>query len=228
MQIIPVLDLKGGVVVHAKQGQRDAYRPIVSPLSPTSEPTDVLAGLLRLHAFQTIYIADLDAIERKGEHVAAITQLAHAHPHIEFWIDDGRTAPPPRRAYANVHYVLGSESLRDVTAQGLAPGDPHAILSLDFRGADFVGPPELLEQPALWPQRVIVMTLARVGSAAGPDLDRLASVKGRAGARDVFAAGGVRHRADLDALRSAGAAGVLVASALHDDRLVAADLAEFS
>jgi uncharacterized protein related to proFAR isomerase len=154
--------------------------------------------------------------------------LAGIHPSIEFWVDDGRPAPPSQRTRGNVHYALGSESLRDVTAQGLAPGDPHAILSLDFRGADFLGPPALLDQPMLWPQRVIVMTLARVGSADGPDLARLASLKQRAGARDVYAAGGVRHRADLEALRSAGAAGVLVASALHDGRLVAADLAEFS
>ena len=35
MEIIPVVDLKGGVVVRARMGQREEYRPIETPLSPT-------------------------------------------------------------------------------------------------------------------------------------------------------------------------------------------------
>ena len=116
--------------------------------------------------------------------------------------------------------------MRDIAA--LSASDASAILSLDFRGRDFLGPPELLEQPSLWPNRLIVMTLARIGSSDGPDLERLAMIRQRAGARRVYAAGGVRGAADLEALRRAGAAGVLVASALHDGRLSPTDLAEFS
>ncbi|HQS46207.1 MAG TPA: histidine biosynthesis protein, partial [Xanthobacteraceae bacterium] len=33
MQVIPVIDLKGGRVVHARQGARHLYAPIVSPLA---------------------------------------------------------------------------------------------------------------------------------------------------------------------------------------------------
>ena len=66
------------------------------------------------------------------------------------------------------------------------------------------------------------MTLGRVGSGAGPDLDRLAAIRARAGARRLYAAGGVRDKADLAALKDAGAAGVLVASALHDGKISAA------
>jgi phosphoribosylformimino-5-aminoimidazole carboxamide ribotide isomerase len=222
MEIIPVIDLMGGAVVHARQGQREAYRAIVSPLCATSAPNDVLAGLFRLHSFQKVYIADLDAIENRGEHSKTIAELARAHSSTEFWVDSGN-------AYIqgdNVNHILGSESIR--ATERLQPVAPSAILSLDFRGGDFIGPPELFEQSALWPEHVIVMTLARVGSGAGPDLERLASIKQRAGARRVYAAGGVRHRADLEALHDAGIAGVLVASALHDGRLTSADLADFS
>lgn len=222
MDIIPVIDLKGGAVVHAKRGQRDAYQPIVSSLSSSSAPEDVLGGLLGLHAFKIIYIADLDAIEKKSDHVQLILRLARSHPSIDFWIDNGGTHS---LSCENLHHVLGSESMHGDRSGEV---NPAAILSLDFRGDDFVGPPALLEKPALWPQRVIVMTLARVGSGAGPDLERLASIKDRAGTRSVYAAGGVRDRADLEALRDAGMAGVLVASALHDGRLRPADLAEFA
>jgi HisA/HisF family protein len=220
MDIIPVIDLKGGAVVPARQGRRDLYQPIVSRLCGTSAPVDVLYGMLRLHPFRRIYIADLDAIEKRGDHSAVIDELAERHRTLDFWLDEGRVGrilPAPR---ANIHHVLGSESLGDIAA----PVEGHSILSLDFRDADFLGSPQLLEEPALWPDRVIVMTLARVGGTHGPDLARLAQIRARAGNRRIYAAGGVRGRSDLAALRAAGAAGVLVASALHDGRLSSADL----
>jgi phosphoribosylformimino-5-aminoimidazole carboxamide ribotide isomerase len=102
--------------------------------------------------------------------------------------------------------------------------NPRVILSLDFRGDDFLGPRTLLSDPALWPARLIVMTLARVGSAAGPDFDRHDTISKRAGGRAIYLAGGLRDRNDLAALKASGAAGILVASALHDGRLTSADL----
>jgi phosphoribosylformimino-5-aminoimidazole carboxamide ribotide isomerase len=226
MEIIPVLDLKAGHVVHARQGQRDTYQPIVSWLSSTSGPSDVLAGLLRLHPFTKVYIADLDAIEKKDGHKQILGELTRQHPGLEFWLDDGGTAPAVLSVTGNIRRVTGSESMRDIGA--LRASGAAAILSLDFRGVDFLGPPDLLDEPSLWPDCIIVMTLARVGSNDGPDLERLAMVKQRAGARRLYAAGGVRDAVDLEALRRAGAAGVLVASALHDGRLSPADLAKFS
>ena len=63
------------------------------------------------------------------------------------------------------------------------------------------------------------MTLARVGSGAGPDFDRYATIKKRAGGRAVYLAGGLRDSGDLAAVKASGAAGILVASALHDGRV---------
>jgi phosphoribosylformimino-5-aminoimidazole carboxamide ribotide isomerase len=226
MEIIPVLDLKGGRVVHARQGQRDTYQPIASRLCATSAPDGVLAALLSLHAFRSVYIADLDAIEKTGEHSSIIAELARKHSAVELWIDNGNPAMSAAPKHYNIRHVLGSESMSArKSREAIAPA---TILSLDFRGSDFLGPADILDQPSLWPERVIVMTLARVGSSDGPDLERLALIKQRAGARRVYAAGGVRGRADLKALQRAGAAGVLVASALHDGRLLSADLADFS
>ena len=64
----PVIDLKGGHVVRAFRGERASYAPIVTPLAASSAPQEVVAGFLRLHDFDTIYVADLDAIERRGDH----------------------------------------------------------------------------------------------------------------------------------------------------------------
>ena len=79
--------------------------------------------------------------------------------------------------------------------------------------------------PRLWPQSVIVMTLAKVGSAAGPDFERLAEIKAKAGSRDVIAAGGVRNEADIRALSALGIAAALVATSLHDGTLTPGQLA---
>jgi phosphoribosylformimino-5-aminoimidazole carboxamide ribotide isomerase len=70
------------------------------------------------------------------------------------------------------------------------------------------------------------MTLARVGSGAGPDFDRLAEIRAAAPDRALYAAGGVRGADDLAALNRLGVGGALVASALHDGSLTGADLAK--
>jgi phosphoribosylformimino-5-aminoimidazole carboxamide ribotide isomerase len=120
------------------------------------------------------------------------------------------------------HVVLGSETQTDADLAHRLAKDPRVVLSLDFRGADFQGPPDLLTNPGSWPERVIAMTLDRVGSDGGPDLDRLRAVKSTA--RKVYAAGGVRDAADLHTLAEAGIAGALIASSLHNGRLTAEDL----
>ncbi|HKI13991.1 MAG TPA: HisA/HisF-related TIM barrel protein, partial [Roseiarcus sp.] len=97
-------------------------------------------------------------------------------------------------------------------------------LSLDFRGDAFQGPEEILTEPKLWPRQIIVMSLARVGAGVGPDLARLAAIRAIAGGREIYAAGGVRDAADLRALNAAGVAGALIATALHERRIVRADL----
>jgi phosphoribosylformimino-5-aminoimidazole carboxamide ribotide isomerase len=193
----------------------------------------VIEGLLSVAPFRRIYVADLDAIERRGDHRAVIADLARRHPGIEFWVDGGTATAAQAVAVADdgLMPVLGSESLADLAALAAAVarlGREGCVLSLDYRGEKFVGPVELETQPRLWPSRLIVMTLSRVGGSAGPDFARLAATKERVGAQALFAAGGVRDRADLDALASMGIAGVLVASALHDGRLTPASLVGFA
>lgn len=227
MEVIPVLDLKSGHVVHARGGRRDAYRPIETPLSPSSRPGDVLDGLLRLFPFHRLYVADLDAIEGRGSHAPLLAGLARAHPGLEIWLDAGARDAAALSAVldAGLTPVLGSESQADDALLRAWCRDSRVVLSLDFRGAAFLGPPAILATPSLWPHRVIAMTLAAVGAGAGPDATRLADLLQRAEGRSVYAAGGVRNDADLRRLAELGAAGALVASALHAGTLTAASLA---
>ncbi len=228
MQVIPVIDLKGKQVVHAKMGERHLYAPIVTPLAGSSAPRDVIQGFLSLSAFRVIYVADLDAIEGKGGHEDVIADLQEVFPHLTFWVDAGVKSVTEAHAWLarnTADLVVGSESFEDAEAFAALRDEPRIILSLDFRGDVFQGPSHLLEDAGLWPRRLIVMTLARVGSDAGPDFRRVEAIVKKAGSRAAYAAGGLRSADDLLLLRETGAAGVLVASALHDGRLSAADLA---
>jgi HisA/HisF family protein len=230
MEIVPVLDIMGGTVVRARMGRRDQYRPIETPLSPTSVPVDVARGLMRVHPFRTLYVADLDAIGGGNGNAAALRALRQAFSDVTLWVDNGIADAARAEAWLGRDLgclVVGSETQRDISLVANLTKEPRAILSLDFRGSDFQGPPELLAAPECWPSRLIVMTLARVGSGAGPDLDRLAAIRAAAPARAVYAAGGVRDAGDLAALARLGVAGALIATALHDGRLAAQDVAGF-
>lgn len=229
IEVIPVIDLKGGVVVRARHGSRQSYAPIVTPLAKTSAPLDIVAGFLTIYPFRTIYVADLDRIESRGSHDQTIAALNMAFPDVAFWVDAGVRSGEEARSWLarhkSAHLVLGSESLSSQNVPEELATDDRIVLSLDYRGDSFLGPKGLCDAPHLWPARVIVMTLARVGGDAGPDLDRLSATKRRAPNVTLYAAGGLRGVSDLVRLRQADIRGVLVASALHDSRLTGADLA---
>ncbi|MGF1612112.1 MAG: HisA/HisF-related TIM barrel protein [Kiloniellales bacterium] len=225
MEIIPVIDLKGGQAVHARQGRRDAYQPVSSSLCRQSAPLAVVQAYQAVYPFRSLYVADLDAIQGRGDNASVVVAIARAFPDLTLWLDSGFCRQTACRRWLDQgpgKLVLGSESQSDLSLlrRLLEGGDAgRVVLSLDFRAERFMGPQDLLDRSELWPDAVIVMTLARVGSGSGPDLERLAAITTQAGERRVYAAGGLRDAADLTALQGLGIAGVLVATALHDGRI---------
>lgn len=231
MHIIPVIDVRNGLAVRAVAGDRANYGPLETPLvadGAAAQPNGqwglsvecVALGYHRLYPFETIYVADLDGIEGRGRNDDIAERLTSALPGIEVWLDSGCASAVPGAPSTT---VIGSETLHDADLGAI---DPSAVLSLDFRGNDFIGPPSLLQRPDLWPSRVIIMTLARVGTGGGPDLERIVEIARRAPTARIYAAGGTRDIADLRAARDAGAHGALIASALHAQKIKADDLVE--
>jgi phosphoribosylformimino-5-aminoimidazole carboxamide ribotide isomerase len=223
LEIIPVIDLLNQQVVHAKRGERQHYRPIRSSLCASSAPLAVVAAMLELYPFEHLYIADLDAIQRRGHHIEIVSQIRRHHPALGIWLDAGLSSISDIHAWQTlaVDLVVGSESLTDFSdylALKEALG-PRMILSLDFDGDRFRGPAQLLHQPSVWPERVIAMTLTRVGSAEGPDMALLETIQHQQPGIKVIAAGGVRNMQDIGTLAAKGIHGALVASAIHDGSL---------
>lgn len=231
MDVIPVIDVARGEVVRAVRGERGNYQPLVTPLSPDPDPVAVAKGLRALFPFRRLYVADLDGIEGRGRNVHLVPALSRELRGADIWIDAGTGSRGAARAVLAAPVttlVVGSESLESIASVKdiLKENAARTVLSLDFLGSEFMGPQALLGDPSLWPNRIIVMTLARVGSDEGPDLARIHDIAQRAAGRKIYAAGGIRNRADLDAVQSAGAVGALIASALHAQKISADDLKE--
>ena len=174
--IIPALDLKGDAVVHAKAGNRTAYRPIESPFGAADDPFAIARGLLDHTASPSLYIADLDAIAGVGNHFELVRGLSYALPGTTLWIDAGFSDVADCAFWLplGATLVIGSESLDglDVWREIQAAFGEGVVLSLDFDAGGRRGPDGLFDDPALWPQRVIAMNLSRVGTDQGPDIGR--------------------------------------------------------
>jgi phosphoribosylformimino-5-aminoimidazole carboxamide ribotide isomerase len=217
MNIIPVIDIKDGQVVMAKQGQRDTYKPINSKLCTSSSLDAVINGFLFIYPFKIIYIADLNAITNKGNNDCVINSIIENNKHIEFWVDNGkRIENLPKLSGINYKTIIGTEYQNKTNYEIKNGCLKDTILSLDFfPDKGYTGPKDLLTDASLWPQQMIIMTLDRVGKNAGPDIERLKYFCQKYPDKDFIAAGGVRNKLDLFRLRNIGISHVLIASALH-------------
>lgn len=223
MQIIPVIDLLNGAVVHAQQGQRHTYQPIKSLLTHSSKPLDIVAALLNVYPFSQLYIADLNAIQQSGDNFNVIRTISQKFPQLKLWIDAG------------IHYsqfiphssvILGSENFSKLESFLAIKNQQigNFILSLDFMPNSYQGPAELLESSQHWPQDVIVMSLQNVGANQGANANLMQKMLALASGKNLYAAGGIRNAEDLVALKNMGIHGALIATALHQKQLSTSEI----
>jgi HisA/HisF family protein len=239
MRVVPVIDLKGGVAVHAVRGERDRYRPLESSIADGADPVAVTRAVRDRLGLGELYVADLDAISGAGPgHDDALAALARE---AEVMVDAGTATPAAARRLLDLgaaRVIVGTESLPDAGAFARLAGELDGaplVLSLDLRGGEVLSPdPVLAALPALEAfarlaaagvREAIVLDLLRVGSGEGPDVDLIRELHARFPDVALLAGGGVRDAADLRALAAAGAAGALVATALHRGAIGAAELA---
>lgn len=243
MRVIPVLDLRGGIAVHARGGERRHYAAVRSQLldSTVHVDGDVIA---LAHAGRTvtgdsaIYVADLDAIT--GGPVQWTCLAALAASGADLWADAGVNGVERARhvaALPSSRVIVGLETLRaaEVLSEIASDiGEDRLAFSLDLRAGVPVStvPAFAAMSPtalagmavAAGASTVIMLDLARVGSGAGLDLALIRSLRAALPGVELVVGGGVESGADLAAVAAEGVQGVLVASALHDGRLTARDV----
>lgn len=239
MQVIPVLDLRGGIAVLARAGRRHEYPPLVSPWVGGPDPATVITTIRSRFGLHTFYVADLDAIEETGSNLAAVAALAE-DPRVTLMVDAGTsTVVGARRVMeaGGARVIIGSETLESLDAlQELLRCLPATslVFSLDVRNGQVLSRCEALrgEPPPQAARRLtgqgirtlIVLELSRVGMGAGPDLRLLERVRDAAGDAALIAGGGIRGIDDLVALERLCFSGALVGTALSSGALKPEDL----
>lgn len=238
MRVIPVIDVLNGVVVHARRGRRERYRPLKSALCEGSDPVRVAEAFRSVFGFGELYLADLDAITRGTLNPALIREVSEVRG-VRFMVDAGVDSLQVARVLVESgasRVVVGTETLRAVAdLEGILRGlgEDRVTVSIDSveglvisRCGDLAGlrPWEAARMAeSVGVGELIVLELSRVGSGRGVDVASIRRVID-AVAVPVVAGGGVRDVRDVLTLRDVGASGVLVATALHEGAITREDL----
>jgi phosphoribosylformimino-5-aminoimidazole carboxamide ribotide isomerase len=236
MRVVPVIDLKDGTAVHAVRGERERYRPVRSVLAG-GDPVALARAFRSELGLDELYVADLDAIGQGRDNRELLAALARE---ARVMVDAGVSEPARARALLELgadRVVVGTETLSgpDALDRLLAElPDGGVILSVDLRNGRLLSPDaQLAGLAALGAvahlhraglRAAILLDLARVGSGAGPDVALIAEIHAAFPDLELLAGGGVRDVEDLHAVRAAGAAGALVATALHSGVIGAREL----
>jgi phosphoribosylformimino-5-aminoimidazole carboxamide ribotide isomerase len=244
LRVIPVLDLRAGRAVLASRGRREAYGPVRSVLvaadTAGDPPPVALARAFRDRlGCAEWYVADLDAISGAAPQRPLVRALAALGGQL--LVDAGvSTAARARETLVDgggvggaARVVIGLETLPSFAALddlARAIGPERLVFSLDLRegkpvlhpGASHQGPPAELARTAVdgaGVPAVLVLDLARIGSAGGVNLDLVAALRRAHPGIELLAGGGIGSVRDLERLADAGCDGALVATALHDGSL---------
>ncbi len=234
MQIIPVLDLSRGLVVHAKKGDRKNYLPINSHLCPSSNPIETIKCFLNLYAFTRIYIADLDALQHQSDNVDIIESICKVYPKLEIWLDTGVSLIKyylENPKFDSLRIILSTESIESIsTFISLMNIYAHHrfIFSIDYKSGAILGPKDLLLADDQWPTDILILNLDHVGANDGINIPSQLNHHALFQAHNTYYGGGVRNINDLYKLKTLGAAGALLSTALHNKMITTSDLASLS
>lgn len=212
--LIPSIDLKGGKVVQLVQGDRTAI-----------EDADLDYWIDRFRGFPLVQLIDLDAAMGLGHNEALLARVLRALP---CQIGGGIRTPDRARQLvdAGARRVIAGSALFSNGGVNVAAAESFAsavgpdalVAAIDCRGGEVVisgwkagagiGPDAAIA--ALEPHAgTFLCTLVDTeGTLQGIDLDAISRLRGRT-PRGFIAAGGIRSRAEIDALDAIGADAVV-------------------
>jgi len=231
-----VLDLKDSKAVHAVGGRRTHYQPVRSILHASSEPIALARAIRDTLGLHTLYLADLDAIGGGPPNVRIYRQLIalDLNPWLDIGVQDVLSVAPLLELGGGCTIVVGLETVRGPSElAGILElvGAERVIFSLDlFDGRPLTAAPRAWATEDPWElvriaiehgvRHVLVLDLSRVGTGRGLGTEGLLARIREAHPNIRFSVGGgISTIAEVIDLRTAGAHGVLVGSALHDGRI---------
>jgi phosphoribosylformimino-5-aminoimidazole carboxamide ribotide isomerase len=225
--VIPAVDLVGEEVVRLERGEFDrvvAREP--DPAAYVRRLVEAGAGL--------VHVVDLDGARSGRPRPDLVQRLVEA------------AAPAAVQASGGVRSLEDAERLLDTGASRIVVGtaafaEPDAleryasafgdrlVVAVDvregrvavggwLRETDLTAEAAAERCAAAGVSRLLCTAVERDGTLAGPDLELLRLVRDRSGL-PVLAAGGIRSRADLDAVGETGCEGAIVGRALLEARL---------
>ena len=227
MRVIPVIDVRNRIAVHARQGRRAEYRPLESTLCEGCDPT-AIAKVFHQLGFREAYLADLDAIIDGRPNLDLYGQIER-NAKISLMVDAGVNSIDKAKQLLESgasKAIVGTETLTSPEQIPLLLQyfDRRIILSLDLMSGRLLTQAHELTamsavEAAVHFQRsgiteLILLDLGRVGSGLAPDFKLVKEIRERYEST-LLVGGGVRDVSDLERLKSIGADGSLIATALH-------------
>jgi phosphoribosylformimino-5-aminoimidazole carboxamide ribotide isomerase len=229
-RLILAVDLLDGIVVHAKRGAREEYKPInrFSSIVSSADLTRIIEEIKP----QEVYIADLNRVMNTGDNRAIIKDLRNRERELRIMLDYGLRGIEALREAVEAgiadNFVLGTETssmnLIETASKTEIANDIRISVSVDLFNKEVltrdkrlkIEPLVLIKELNEYPLRdVIVLELDRVGTKSGIDFDFLARAVASS-EHDILCGGGVRRCEDIYTMEQIGVKGALVATALHD------------
>lgn len=250
--IVPVLDLMIGQVVLAQGGNRDAYRPVQSRLTTSSQPVEVAQAIFNQTGCDWLYIADIDSFAGAAPNWQAYQSLLDRG--FGLWIDANWLVEDRYMEIRNrlgdakrMKMIVSSETLASYEQfaifEQLRSENVAAIFSLDQKGDRIISmqaeinqssPLELIQRVCdHGVEEVIILDLGKVGTRNGfPDhssaAELVAEIRSERPELVLTSGGGVRNADDVRRWIECGCNHVLVASAIHDCVITPDDCSRFS
>lgn len=238
MDIIPVLDIMKGKVVHGKSGKRETYQPLVSILTQSHDPVIVAKDLVEKLKVESIYVADLDAIK---ENKTSMNEMAKIFEAVKgkVLLDAGISQVErikELKNWNNVRIVIGTETITTLSQfDALAQwGSDKLTISLDFKHDRLVTKCQELSEWNLNKifkhltvrgfNDFILLDLDAVGTEKGVNTKNAELVLSLYPQIHLILGGGVANTDDLLTLEKAGLHGVLLGTALHKGAITQEDV----
>lgn len=229
-EVIPAVDVLGGRLARMRGGDASTLH---------EQDGDVIAVAERFveQGARWIHFVDLDsAIAGRAANRGLLARIAALPVMVQAGGALSREDAVAAIDSGADRAVVGSAALFDRDELGRAAADlgERAVLAVDLRGG-FVSPrghrrPQgsipasealALAREAGYP-RIVHTDVSRDGALLGPDVEAVAAAARDFG-RPVIASGGIRSRADLDALAATGVEAAIVGTALYGAGLDLAD-----